>query len=171
MGNYRIYVDGSAIGNINVTADTPAGWGLVVVSIGDEDLHSSEPLHSKGRMVEEHYGKVVTKADHPKFIGAEVGSNNTGELSAMYWALSIIQDNNDTNDVFTIYGDSMYAGKMASREWRAKENVSLVRKVAELWDTLEREGHNFSWLHVKAHSGHKWNDRADHLASIAANGE
>jgi ribonuclease HI len=171
MSNYRIYVDGSAIGNINVTADTPAGWGLVVVEVDENDLKSGVALHSQGREVEQHYGKVITDANHPKYIGAEVGSNNTGELSAIYWALTIIQDNNDTNDVFTIYGDSMYAGKMASREWRPKENVDLVRKVADLWDSLSRAGHNFSWLHVKAHSGHKWNDLADRLASTAASGE
>ena len=29
--NYRLYVDGSAIGNVNVDANTPAGWGVVCV--------------------------------------------------------------------------------------------------------------------------------------------
>ena len=33
------------------------------------------------------------------------------------------------------------------------------------------KGINFTWNHVKAHSGHLWNERVDHLALNAANNE
>ena len=35
--NHTIYVDGSCLGNQNVDANTPAGWGYVVV-VGDTGL-------------------------------------------------------------------------------------------------------------------------------------
>ena len=74
MENYRLYVDGSAIGNVNVTANTPAGWGVVCVKmdVGDNS-------HSGGTVQNELSGLVITDPDSSNFIGAEVGSNNTAE--------------------------------------------------------------------------------------------
>ena len=50
---------------------------------------------------------MITDPRHPLWIGAEVGSNNTAELSAMYHALDYISTMS-LEDV-TIYTDSMYA--------------------------------------------------------------
>ena len=139
---FHIYVDGSCIGNQNVGQETPAGWGVVVIT-GSNDL---------GRG-----------------IGAEVGSNNTAELTAfaeaLRWALS---EGGDSEIV--IKTDSQYAGNQATGNWKAKANRELVAHVQALWNEVSQL-RDLSWDHVKAHSGHRWNERADHLAIRAANNE
>ena len=78
---YSIYVDGSCLENMNVNKDTLAGWGMVVVK-GDSRLGKG-----KGEIIFETSGLVVTNSDSNEYFGAEVGSNNTGELSAIAHAL------------------------------------------------------------------------------------
>ena len=167
--NYRIYVDGSAIGNQNVDANTPAGWGMTCVKmdVGDNS-------HSSGEVQNELSGIVITDPDSSQFIGAEVGSNNTAEVTALYKALEHIEYGHQTNNPetsYTIYGDSMYAGKMAMGEWKPKENKELIKNLMNKGKSLKMQGINFTWNHVKAHSGHLWNERVDHLAIKAASNE
>ena len=107
--------DGSCQENRNVTAETPAGWGVVIVR-GDSGLGKGD-----GEVVEEMSGAVVTAVDEDGFLGAEVGSNNTGELSAMAHALRWLLIEGST-DAVTIRGDSKYALHIAKGEWRAKAN-------------------------------------------------
>ena len=167
--NYRIYVDGSAIGNVNVTADTPAGWGIVSV-----EMEVGNNSHSSGTVRNELYGRVDTDPESTFYIGAEVGSNNTAEVTALFKALEYIEDAqqfNTPDTSYTIYGDSMYAGKMAMGEWKPKENKELIKNLTRKWNSLKMKGINFTWNHVKAHSGHLWNERVDHLALKAANNE
>ena len=73
----NIYVDGSCEDNRNVNASTPAGWGFCVV-VGD-----SGTGRGQGDLVAEKCGRVVTDPGEDGFLGAEVGSNNTAELSAL----------------------------------------------------------------------------------------
>ena len=158
-----LYFDGSCQENRNVTADTPAGWGVVVVR-GDSGLGKGD-----GEVIEELSGPVIVSPDDEGFLGAEVGSNNTGELSAMAHALRWLLMEGSTN-IVTIRGDSQYALKIATGEWRAKANRELAARVQALWNevtslrTVEAE-------HIRAHRGHRWNERADHLAWRASIGE
>ena len=158
-----LYFDGSCQENRNVTAETPAGWGVVIVR-GDSGLGKGD-----GEVLEELSGLVITSSDEDGFLGAEVGSNNTGELSAMAHALRWLLIEGST-DAVTIRGDSQYALHIARGEWRAKANRELAARVQALWDevtslrTVEAE-------HVRAHRGHRWNERADHLAWRACIGE
>ena len=158
---FHIYVDGSCIGNQNVDSDTPAGWGVVIIT-GSNDLG-----RGNGEIMHEFSGKVVTNPDDSMFIGAEVGSNNTAELTAMAealrWALS---EGGESRIV--IKTDSQYAGNQATGAWKAKANRELVAHLQSLWNEV-KELRELSWEHVKAHSGHRWNERADHLAIRAAN--
>ena len=78
---WTIYVDGSCVGNQNVDATTPASWGMVVV-VGDSGLGKGS-----GELHFETAGPVVTDAASEGYIGAEVGSNNTAELSGFAAAL------------------------------------------------------------------------------------
>lgn len=160
---FHIYVDGSCIGNQNVDEETPAGWGVVVIT-GSNDLG-----RGNGEIFHEFYGKVITNTDDSNFIGAEVGSNNTAELTAfaqaLRWALS---EGSDSEIV--IKTDSQYAGNQATGAWKAKANQALVAHVQALWNEVS-ELRKLSWSHVKAHSGHRWNERADHLAIRAATDE
>ena len=158
-----LYVDGSCLGNQNVDASTPAAWGLVVV-IGDSGLGKGS-----GELRHEEAGPVITDPHQEGFIGAEVGSNNTAELSGFAAALRwlLIEGGEEAAVIRT---DSTYAGNLASGVWKAKANRELVAYVQSLWDEVAalRE---LSWSHVKAHRGHRWNERADHLAARHAAGE
>ena len=158
-----IYVDGSCLGNQNVDASTPAGWGVVIIT------DSNDLGRGNGEIDHEFSGRVITDSSDERFIGAEVGSNNTAELTAfaeaLRWALTQGGD-----EEIIIKTDSQYAGNQATGKWKAKANRQLVAHVQELWNEVS-ELRELSWEHVKAHSGHRWNERADHLTVRAALGE
>lgn len=157
----NIYVDGSCLGNQNVDAGTPAGWGFVIVS-GDNGLGKGN-----GEIIHEEYGLVLTSGKG--WLGAEVGSNNTAELTAIAQAIRWLLKEDDESEVI-IRGDSQYAGNIATGEWKAKANKELANTVQKLWEEVSSI-RKISWKHVKAHSGHRWNERADHLALRAAQGK
>ena len=160
---FHIYVDGSCLGNQNVDEETPAGWGVVVIT-GSNDLG-----RGNGEIFHEFNGRVITDPDESKFIGAEVGSNNTAELTAFAEALRWVLSEGGDSEII-IKTDSQYAGNQATGNWKAKANRKLVAHVQALWNEVSQL-RDLSWDHVKAHSGHRWNERADHLAIRAANNE
>ena len=162
-GPWTIYVDGSCLGNQNVDADTPAAWAVVVIT-GDTGLG-----RGSGSLVEEFAGHVITQSGAPNFIGAEVGSNNTAELTAIAEALRWLLTEGGGNEAI-IRADSQYAGNLASGAWKAKANRALVAHVQELWSAVS-DLRPLSWEHVRAHRGHRWNERADHLALRKAQNE
>ena len=95
-----IYVDGSCAGNRKVeTHVNRAGWGVHVCS-------------PRGQMIVELFGPVVIAPQENYYLGAEVGSNNTGELSGIAEALLWLRDNS-ANAVapVIIFFDSEYAAK------------------------------------------------------------
>lgn len=158
-----IYVDGSCEENKNVTSETPAGWGFCVV-IGDTGLGKGQ-----GEITIEKSGKVITENKSKEFIGAEVGSNNTAELCALAHALKwLIVEAGDTDVV--IRGDSQYALNIGSSTWKAKANRELALYVQKLWNEVSTI-RNLTNEHVRAHRGHRWNERADHLAYRAMQGK
>ncbi len=158
-----IYVDGSCEENRNVTSKTPAGWGFCVIS-GDSGIGKGG-----GDVIFETSGPVVTEKSADGFLGAEVGSNNTAELSAIAHAMRWLLSEGDNRDV-VLRGDSQYALNIASGEWRAKANKELAGSVQALWSEVASL-HSLCAEHVRAHRGHRWNERADHLAFRAMQGE
>ena len=160
---YTIYVDGSCQDNRNVTAETPAGWGVVVV-VGDNQRGSSS-----GEVITELSGLVITDSTMELFLGAEVGSNNTAELSGIAHALRwILVDGGVVQAI--IRADSQYALQIAQQNWKAKANIPLVKIVQALWEEVSSQS-QLTGTWVRAHRGHKWNERADHLAYRAMQGE
>ena len=159
----HIYVDGSCSENRNVSSETRAGWGLCVI------VNDGGPGNGKWHLLTELSGEVITNEEAGGYLGAEVGSNNTAELSAIAHALRWILSESEV-DSATIRGDSNYALNIASGLWKAKANQTLARRVRDLGDevsgivTLVGE-------HVPAHRGHRWNERADHLAFRAMQGD
>lgn len=151
-----IYVDGSCLENQNVSKSTPAAWAVVIV-IGDSGLGKGT-----GEIHEEFFGKVVTDEDSENYLGAEVGSNNTAELTAIAEALRWLLIEGTERPVI-IKTDSQYAGNLATGNWKAKANKKLVAKVQQLWQEVSNLT-ELEWEHVRAHRGHRWNERADHLA-------
>ena len=158
MRKIGIYVDGSAPVNVASTTN-PAGWGVVIVE--------NPKNHEEGEILASYAGPVITDTDDPDYIGAEVGSNNTGELSAIWWGLYIMQALRLLGDnvEVTIYGDSEYAGKMANGTWKAKKNKTLIVGIRAVWRGTLLNGTGLVWAHVKAHQGHYYNEMADELAN------
>ena len=146
--------------NQNVTSETPAGWGIVIVE-GDTGLGKGA-----GEILEEISGLVITDVTNSDWFGAEVGSNNTAELSAFLQALRWILAN-PNSERYCIKTDSTYAGNIVAGNWKAKQNLDIVRKTKAFWDEVN-DVCMIRWEHVRAHTGHRWNERADHLAIRAA---
>jgi ribonuclease HI len=158
-----IYVDGSCQDNQNVTSKTPAGWGAVIVT-GD-----NQRGNGTGAVQTEISGLVITDPKVNGFLGAEVGSNNTAELSAIAHALRWLLVESGGSKII-IRGDSQYALEIAQKNWRAKANKLLAERVQSLWDEVSSL-RPLSGEWVRAHRGHRWNERADHLAFRAMQGE
>ncbi|MFQ3344415.1 MAG: RNase H family protein [Candidatus Poseidoniales archaeon] len=157
-----LYVDGSCEENRNVTSETPAGWGFCVIE-GDSGLGRGH-----GDLIYEESGKVETHSTSKIFLGAEVGSNNTAELSAIALALRwLLLEGTERPAV--IRGDSQYAMNIANGTWKAKANRDLASTVQKLWQEV-RHIKEIKCEHVRAHRGHRWNERADHLAFRAMKG-
>ena len=76
-----LYIDGSCLENNNVTSETPAAWGLAIVT-GDNGLGKGS-----GEIIHELWGFVKCNPADDEFLGAEVGSNNTAELTGFAMAL------------------------------------------------------------------------------------
>ena len=114
-------------------------------------------------------GSVVTEAGEEGYIGATVGSNNTAELSAFAHALRWILMSHKSGRV-VLRGDSEYAMNVGSGKWKGKANKELVRSVRNLWNEVA-SSNEVTTEHVRAHDGHRWNERADHLAFRAMKGE
>ena len=141
----EIYTDGTG----GKKQSGVAGWGWTRVAGGKE--------------VETACGPVITSKEGTGHIGAEKHSNNTGELSAIYWAIRGAEAAG-VREVVIRY-DSQYAAGMARGLWQPKSNKDLIRAVRNV---VRSTGVTIWWKHVKGHSGHKWNDRADELAEEGA---
>ena len=152
----EIYVDGSCATNARVrTTMCKAGWGVAVVD---------------GGRVTELFGPVLIDAQDPYFLGAEVGSNNTGELSAMCEALLYVTSYIAPEREVVIKYDSMYAANTITGTCKAHTNKALVAKGQSCLEQA-RANNPVSFVHVKAHSGDKWNDLADALARRGCAGD
>eukprot|EP00969_Alexandrium_andersonii_P087328 3852475-Alexandrium_andersonii.AAC.1 len=158
-----LYTDGSCLGNKHVASNSqPAGWGVVVVA-------ANTPT-SKGLLEAELFGPVILDSASDEFLGAEVASNNTGELSGICEALLWLRDWEHAGRPAVICYDSVYAAKRTSGEINARENLGLVHCAK----TLLREGkakRKATMKHVKGHSGEQWNEAVDRLAKRGAGGE
>lgn len=161
-----IFTDGACEGNVNVASRAcPAGWGAIVV----EGCVGNPPRG--GAASTRLYGPVELDPSSPGFLGAEFGSNNTGELSAVCEALRWLLEHERTGRAAVICYDSEYAANQAQGFHKAHKNVALSQKSRDLLRRARGAGRQVGFLHVKGHSGHRWNDAADALANRGAAGE
>ena len=154
------YCDG-AYDPANEGGSQKGGFGFVAVTggDGDADAHAHEVMRA--------WGPVTTCAHAPTWIGATEHTNNTAELTALVELLRWL-----TNAAphprhrILIRPDSEYAMGVALGDNSPSVNTQLARVARALYQRLcdSRSG-NVGWAHVKAHSGHKWNDIVDELAT------
>jgi len=164
-GELACFTDGACKGNNHVALNVcPAGWGVAVVEDAEGDGASGA-----GRLIVELFGPVCLDSGSPHFLGAEVGSNNTGELSAVCEALHWLAHVERSGRSAVICYDSEYAANQTLGQQKTNKNKALVARAQALLASA-RARRAVRFLHVKGHSGHRWNDAADALANRGAAG-
>ena len=141
MKKVKIYTDGACKGNPG-----PGGWGCILV-----------------------YGKLEKELSG----GEPSTTNNRMELSAAIFGLSMLKEPGEVE----LFSDSKYLVDAVNlgwaRSWRAKGWKKGDGKPAlnvDLWERLLGllELHKVSFVWVRGHNGHEYNERGDRLAVAAA---
>ena len=138
MKRVQIYTDGACRGNPG-----RGGWGAVLVYKGiEKELSGGEPMTTNNRM----------------------------ELSAVIAALSALREPCE----ITLTSDSKYVvdavTKGWAKSWQARGWVKPDKSPAlnpDLWETLLKllDYHDVTFVWVKGHAGHPYNERCDKLAT------
>ena len=95
-------------------------------------------------------------------------TNNRMEIQAAIEALAVLKRpclvEITTDSEYLKNGATLYLGVWKQFGWQTKENKPVKNR--DLWERLaeQLDRHRVSWLHVKGHSGHADNERADELA-------
>ncbi len=141
MTHVDIYTDGACRGNPGA-----GGWGAVLVCRGvEKELSGGEPMTTNNRM----------------------------ELTAAIEALRALSRPCE----ITLTSDSKYLvdgiTKGWAESWKARGWVKSDKSPAlnpDLWDTLltELARHEVTFVWVKGHAGHPYNERCDALATAYA---
>jgi ribonuclease HI len=140
----KIYTDGAARGNPG-----KAGWGVVIIN---------------GKEVFE----IGGRKDH--------ATNNQMELTAPIEALKYLKNNISDGVNVEIVSDSKYVilgitewiFNWQKNNWRNAGKKPVLNR--ELWEELYEltEEWKPKWTYVKGHSGDKYNDRVDEIATSFA---
>ena len=156
-GVLTVYVDGSGTGG--------GGWGVVAVTDGRGGADAD------ARLRDERYGPLVLDRDAPPYLGAERTTNQTAELTAFAEGLEYLRVEDGTTAPAVVRPDSTYARDIALGLSRPTANAALAQRVRALWMAEhERRGGQLWAVHVRGHTGHKWNSRADRAAARGALG-
>jgi ribonuclease HI len=139
-----IYTDGAARGNPG-----PAGWGAVIIF--------PDKIFEIGG-------------------GSPHATNNQMELTAPIEALKYIRSDISDSVNIEIFSDSKYVilgitewiFNWQKNNWRNAANKPVLNR--ELWEELYdlTKDLKIKWAYVKGHSGDKWNDRVDEIATSFA---
>ena len=150
MSELIIYTDGACSGNGK--EDAKAGWAYVVLNEKDE---------------------IVAEDNN----GIEKGTNNIGELTAIFKALEYINSLDlKTITHVTLFSDSSYclngildwSKNWKKNDWWRDSKKTKELKNRDLWKNLDAEIEKckitLQFEKVKGHSGDKWNDYVDKAA-------
>lgn len=136
----HIWTDGACLGNPG-----PGGWGALLRWNGQErELSGGEPMTTNNRM----------------------------ELLAAIEALDALKRPCEviltTDSQYVRQGITSWLHNWKRNGWKTSARKPV--KNADLWERLDRSvaRHQIRWEWVKGHSGHPENERADALASTAA---
>lgn len=148
---YRIFTDGACRGNPGI-----ASWAFVVYKNDTELGHKSDAV--------------------------DQGTNNAMELTAIMEALEHINRNlaKYKAEGVTIFTDSAFCINVITnwmdgwqaRGWQKKtqgpiQNLSIIKKIWELWHYIGDNVGNVQIIKVAGHSGVLGNERADELCNKA----
>ena len=99
---------------------------------------------------------------HSDFGGVKNTTNNRMEIMASLEAMLWMKDNNYLSA--TIFTDSMYVIGSMTKNWKRNKNVDLFSEL----DNIYKQFKTIVFMHVKGHSGDKYNELCDKLAVIAS---
>ena len=114
-------------------------------------------------------GIVATDEQESEYIGCSKHSNNTGEITALYYALERVLTRAPGGGRDTVHSDSLYALNMATGKWmprrKGKANAPVITKLRALWRRVQRcRPGEVDLAHVRSHTKVPGNELADHLA-------
>jgi len=139
----EIYTDGSCLGNQNAGGQK-GGWAAILL------------LKNNDKII---YEKVLSGCNKST-------TNNQMELTALIKALEELKESAKkykiivyTDSQYVIGGLTQWRDSWEYRNFRGVKNSELWKKLFELWDK-----YNIEIKHIKAHSGHKENERVDKIA-------
>ena len=139
--DYIIYTDGACLGNPG-----EGGWATIIIN-----------------------NKVKTEK---KIFGSELSTtNNRMELTAVIKGLNSLPNGSKvyifTDSKYVINGIESWITNWKKNNWRGSNKKEVKNK--ELWMLLDQATENLQihWNWVKGHSGDKYNERADKLATTA----
>ena len=91
-------------------------------------------------------------------------TNNQMELGAVILGLRFIKSPIDS---LTIVSDSMYVIGCATLGWKRKKNAKLWEEFDRQLSRVKELCPDIKFKHVRGHTGDKWNEYCDKLASNA----
>lgn len=145
-----IYTDGAARGN----PDGPGGYGTILKYVAPD-----------GMVHEREFS-----------CGYKKTTNNRMELMAAIIGLEALTKPCEVE----LYSDSQYLVKAFNDDWLSgwikkgwKRGKNEPVKNVDLWKRLLEavKPHQVTWIWVKGHAGHEYNERCDVLATTAADGD
>jgi len=154
MGKIIIYTDGAARGNPG-----KAGWGAVFISgtkvfeIGGSAEHATNNQMELTSAIE---GLKYLKKHLPRL----------GKAGKISLSVEIFADSK-----YVILGSTEWIQNWMKNNWHNAAKKPVLNR--EMWEELYELTEEFKpkWVYVKGHSGDKWNDRVDEIATSFADGE
>ena len=139
----KMFTDGSCLGNPG-----PGGWGVVL---------QKYKYDSKEFIIE------------AELSGGEADTtNNRMEILAVAQGMDFLAFRDIRNSHIDIYTDSNLVFSTYTKGWKRKTNQDKWELVDQALRKLVHMGNRVTWNWVKAHAGHKENERCDELARTAA---
>ncbi|KAB2836716.1 MAG: ribonuclease HI [Caedimonadaceae bacterium] len=136
----EIYTDGACSGNPG-----PGGWGVLIKrGEKEEELSGSETLTTNNRM------ELMATISALEYVSTE------GSIK-LYTDSTYVKD-----------GVTLWLARWKKNDWKTANNKPVKNR--DLWERLDQAIKNHAaieWHWVKAHDGHRENERADFLARNA----
>lgn len=119
------------------------------------------------------YGVILRHSRHRKELSGYLAqaTNNMMELTAAIEALRLLKEPCSvtlyTDSKYLVDGITNYIHRWEQNGWVTSDRSPVKNR--ELWQALQEEArrHEITWRWVRAHDGHRENERADHLARKA----
>ncbi len=182
-----LYTDGSSRGNPG-----KGGWGAILIAeekgVGSKEKEWVQELGGRDQMTTNNRMEITALIEGLRFVYSQLlivngekansGKNAEGAFAKLltinYKPLTI---NVHADSEYVLKGISTWMKDWKKRGWKTAAKKSVLNQ--DLWQVLDdlvlqlqdAYGVKFVWTHVRGHSGHVLNDRADEIATTFADNE